>query len=441
MREGTIGGSGRLPRRAIVASPLIGVVSFALMLVVARSLDLPVNDPDGGVLGSPLNLIAAVMALFIALDVVPRAVVKVRREQVRFRPTVLATLRERWDMRRFAIVIGALLGFYLTYVAYRNLKSYLPFAIEGTHDEALLDLDRDMAFGNDPGTLLQDVLGRGVAAHLLSFVYLAYLPLVPVSLGIAVVWQRRMHRGLWYVAAVNLSWLLGVASYYAIPSLGPVFAEASIYSSLPETGVSRLQEVLAQHRVEVLADPHAADGVQSIAGFASLHIAIVFAAALIAQLLGLRRWVRVTLWTFLGLTFLATIYFGWHYVVDDVAGVAIGGLAVVVAAWMTGHKLRPKRLEEGEADVVGRGRGEQERVDPVEHPAVGAEQGAAVLHSGRALEQGLEQVAERGGNGDGHAQQQRFAGRQPGLPDRRGGDHGPGADDDAGDEALDRLGR
>jgi membrane-associated phospholipid phosphatase len=443
MREGTIGGANRLPRRAIVASPLIGVVTFAIMLVAANSLDLPVNDPDGSVLGSPLNLIAAVMALFIALDVVPRAILRERREHTRFRPTAMALLRERWTWRRLGIVVAALLGFYLTYVGYRNLKSFLPFANDETlHDDALLELDRDMAFGNDPGTLMQDILGTGVAAHVLSFVYLAYLLLVPVSLGIAVVWQRKLHRGLWYVAAVNLSWILGVASYYVVPSLGPIFAEPELYSALPETGVSRLQEALVEHRAEVIADPNAAEGVQSIAGFASLHIAIVFAAALVAQLLGLKRWVRVTLWAFLGLTFLATIYFGWHYIVDDIAGVAIGALAVVLGAWMTGHPLRrPSPSDEDEADVVGGRGGEQERVDPVEHAAVGAEQRAAVLHAGGPLEERLEEVPERGRNGDGQAEQQGLGGVEPRLPDRGGADDGRRADDDAGDEALDRLGR
>ena len=442
MREGTIGGSRRLPRRAVVASPLIGVATFALMLVVAGSLDLPVNDPDGGVLGSPLNLIAAVMALFIALDVVPRAILRERREHTRFRPTALALLRERWTWRRLAIVVGALLGFYLTYVGYRNLKSFLPFAIDDLHDSNLLELDRDMAFGTDPGTLLHDILGRGVAAHTLSFVYLAYLLLVPVSLGIAVVWQRKLHRGLWYVAAVNLSWILGVASYYAVPSLGPVFAEPELYASLPETGVSRLQEALVEHRAEVIADPHAAEGVQSIAGFASLHIAIVFVAALIAQLLGLKRWVRVTLWVYLGVTWLSTMYFGWHYVVDDIAGIAIGGIAVVVAAWMTGHPLtRPSPSDEDEDEVVG-GRGrEQQRVDAVEHSAVGAEQRAAVLHAGGPLEERLEQIPERSRNGDGQAEEQGVPGVDPGLPDRSDAHDGGRADDDAGDEALDRLGR
>jgi hypothetical protein len=61
----------------------------------------------------------------------------------------------------------------------------------------------------------------------------------------------------------------------------------------------------------------------------------------IAQLLGVRRAIRVGLWTFLALTFVATLYFGWHYIVDDIAGAAIGLLAVALGAAATGHSLRP----------------------------------------------------------------------------------------------------
>ena len=63
-----------------------------------------------------------------------------------------------------------------------------------------------------------------------------------------------------------------------------------------------------------------------IAGFASLHIAVILTAALVAHLVGAPRLLRIALWVFLGLTTLATVYFGWHYVIDDIAGVAIAVL-------------------------------------------------------------------------------------------------------------------
>jgi hypothetical protein len=109
-----------------------------------------------------------------------------------------------------------------------------------------------------------------------------------------------------------------------VPALGPAYAEKTLFYSLPDTGVAQLQNTLFDHRAEVMFDPHASSTVQSIAAFASLHIAVVFAAALIAQLAGAPRLL-------------------WHYVVDDVAGLAIGGIAVYAGARLTGVELSPLR--------------------------------------------------------------------------------------------------
>jgi hypothetical protein len=346
MPESKLDNIGTIPRRAIVASPLIGIVTFAAMVVAAISLDLPINDPDGAILGSPLVLIAVVMLVLIALDVIPRAIYRSRSALGKALATIKGVFRERWSVKRLAIVTAALLGFYLTYVGYRNLKSFLPFATSANHDQSLFQLDRDLAFGHDPGTLLHDLLGTGVAPYVLSTVYVFFLLFVPLSLGVAVVWQRRLHGGLWYVASMNFSWVLGTISYYAIPALGPVFVEPQLYSGLPNTSVSALQDSLLQHRGEVVADPHAAHGVQSIAAFASLHVAIVLTAAIIATLLAVRRAIKVGLWIFLALTFLATIYFGWHYIVDDIAGAAIGVVSVLVGAALTGHSIKPRAREQ-----------------------------------------------------------------------------------------------
>ncbi|HWM16458.1 MAG TPA: CDP-diacylglycerol--glycerol-3-phosphate 3-phosphatidyltransferase, partial [Microbacterium sp.] len=59
--------------------------------------------------------------------------------------------------------------------------------------------------------------------------------------------------------------------------------------------------------------------------------------SLIAHLLKVNRILRIALWTFLGLTMVATLYFGWHYIVDDIAGLMIGAIAVPIAGVATGH--------------------------------------------------------------------------------------------------------
>jgi membrane-associated phospholipid phosphatase len=314
--------------------------STVVAVSVAAALDLPLRDPDG-IAGPAYVRLPGILLLFVLADLVPRLVAR-RTVDAR------AVLRERWTRDRVLVVAVGLASFYATYVSYRNLKGALPFARPEVLDPALLELDRDLVLGQEPSTVLHDLLGTGVAAHLLSFVYLLFLAFVPLSLAAALVWGRSTRIGAWYVTALCLNWLLGTASYYLVPSLGPVFVQPGLYADLPETGVSALQRSLAGSRSEVLADPTGADTISGIAGFASLHCSIVFTAALIAHLVGLHVAVRIAMWLFLALTMLATAYFGWHYLVDDVAGLAIGAASVAVAAWATRerahHPERPGQL-------------------------------------------------------------------------------------------------
>jgi membrane-associated phospholipid phosphatase len=197
-----------------------------------------------------------------------------------------------------------------------------------------------MTGGTPPAQLLHDVLGTGIAAHVLSWVYLAFLVLVPASLALALVSRGRARDASWYVTALCLNWALGAASYYVLPSMGPVYSEPQLFWGLADTGTSQLQNSLLVSRWLVLTDPHGTTRINSIAAFASLHVSIWFTAALIAQLVIASRALRSILWVFFGLTVVATIYFGWHYLVDDVAGLAIGGVSVLLGAWGTGRFRR-----------------------------------------------------------------------------------------------------
>ena len=245
-----------------------------------------------------------------------------------FAGTLVRVFTERWWGRRGLIVLSALLSFYVTYISYRNLKSFLPFVTDANFDKELLESERWLFFGNDPAKLLHDLLGSGITAEVLSAVYLAFLTFVPISLAIALIWSKRLKVGITYVTALSICWILGALSYYLLPALGPVFAEPGAFAALPETGVTRLQETLLEHRNEVLANPHATNAVQSVAAFASLHTGVLFAAALVAHRARSQHWVRYGLWSLLGLTLIATVYFGWHYIIDDFAGLIIGAVAV-----------------------------------------------------------------------------------------------------------------
>jgi hypothetical protein len=328
-------------RRMLLAGPLVAIVSVIAALLTTDAAGLPLRDPDH-VAGRRLVLVLCLVAMLIGLDIVVRA----GRRSGRLRPSRAAMAgvrRERWTAGRGVAVASALASFYITYLAYRNLKSVVPLLRPGElFDRQLADLDRSLFGGNDPAALLHTVLGTGIPAHVMSAAYLLFFAFIPLTLACALVFSRDLQAGLFYTTAQSINWLLGAASYFLLPSLGPIYAEPAVFAKLPVSGVTQLQDLLLDQRLEFLRDPVAGTA-QSIAAFSSLHVSILFTGALAAHALGLWRPVRIGAWVLLGLTIAATIYLGWHYVLDDLGGLAIGAMAIALARVLTGFDLGTAR--------------------------------------------------------------------------------------------------
>ncbi len=320
----------------------VAAVTAAAAVVVALITGLPMRDPDG-IAGPSYIRLPLILALFFVIDMLPRAIRRVN-DMGQIWVSCRNVMQERWPWYRVRIALIGLGSFYVSYVGYRNLKNYLPTIRDERYDDWLSITDSILFLGADPGRLLHQVLGTGIAAHVLSFVYISYLLLVPLSLAAALVWNRNISLGFWYVTALCMNWSLGALSYYVLPSVGPRFIDAAYYrDALPTTGVSALQTGLWNSRLKVLLDPGVTDSIQGVAAFASLHVSVVFTAAYCAHRAGLNRFLRAALWTYLGLTTLATVYFGWHYFVDDIAALGIGWIAVTLAALATGNQARLSR--------------------------------------------------------------------------------------------------
>jgi hypothetical protein len=317
------------------------VLSLALAAVavtVASTYQLPLRDPDGVAVPTYVRLPIILLLAFLT-DVLPRAAWR-GRSPARFPRTLVAVVRERWPWEHIRFALVGLGAWYLTYAAFRNLKSFVPFVNRRLWDDTLERVDRIVWLGHDPATVLHHLFGTGWAAQFFSLVYVAWIVLVPVSLVIALVWSRDRTGGAWYVTAVAVDWVLGVATYFAVPTLGPVYDQPQDFTALPHTYVSTLQDSMIQDRYTVLYDPFGTHAVQTIAAFASLHVGIMVTVCLMAELLGLRRWIRSLMWVFLALTVLATVYLGWHYFADTLGGAVLGAAGVWIAALGTGNHVR-----------------------------------------------------------------------------------------------------
>jgi membrane-associated phospholipid phosphatase len=194
--------------------------------------------------------------------------------------------------------------------------------------------------------------------------------LIPVTLAVALVWTRHPAAGSWFVTAVAVDWLLGVATYFVLPTLGPIYSAPGDFDQLRHTYTTTLENNLWQDRVAVVpalgGDPHATDAVQTIAAFPSLHVGLMVTVCLFVTLAGMARWIRVTSWVFLALTVLATIYLGWHFSLDALGGAVLGTAAVWIAALGTGNHIggRPQLVDRGSYDLADEVEQHPERVSP-----------------------------------------------------------------------------
>ncbi len=298
------------------------VGAFAVVtLVRSWQVGIPLRDPHGAILVNRLGLTAGIFAVLVVIDGVLRTP---RRRSLR---AVVTTVRERWTGRRLLLAGSALLAYHVVYFCYHNLKSW--DVLNSPKDRMLLAWDRWLVLGHSPAVLLHDLLGQHVAAYSLLVIYESFSTIVSISFVAAVVLTDRIRDAYVFIASMVCVWILGVATYYAIPSLGPFWSAPREFAGLPHTMVQDTQARYLAQRAHLLAHPQAHDAFAQVSAFASLHVAVTCVILLMV------RYYRMRLLTwamsfFLAGTVLATIYLGWHFAVDDVVGAMIAVVSVAI---------------------------------------------------------------------------------------------------------------
>ena len=322
---------------------LWGVVVLFVLVAVwrSRSLGIPFRDPGGEWLRHRVLITGMVFVVLALIDAAWRA-----KRDGGFKGT-LRMLRDRWPARRLGLALVGLAAYHTTYFSYHNLKSWDVF--NTVRDDLLDKWDRWLFFGNSPAVLLHDLLGERFATYFLIVVYESFPTLVSAAFVAAVVLADRMRHGFVYLASAIWVWILGVGCYYLIPSLGPFDYSPQEFSGLPHTIVTATQAKYMGQRAHLLAHPEASDAAAQVSAFASLHVGVTCVILLMLRYYGYRRLTRV-LAVYLALTVVATVHLGWHFFVDDIAGVAIA----VAAVWLGDRTIYPRGHQPAPAGTLER---------------------------------------------------------------------------------------
>ncbi len=321
---------------------LIGVWAVIAVFALITALwsihvGVPLKDPYGVIFKRRFLWALALFGFLIVVDASMRSGIRSW--------TVAKTsgeLRRRWPNDRLVVALSGLLGYHIVYVCYRNLKSWDAF--NRPRDGDLLRLDSWLFLGHSPAALLHDLLGQGLAAHVLAAVYVSFTHLVPLALVSGLVFASRIRDGYVFLMSAMWVWILGVASYYLIPTLGPFASAPHDFDALAHTSITSGQAEYLVERAHLLQHPQAEHSFASISAFASLHVAFTFMVLLMLRYFGLRLAARLLGGYLIGVI-IATIYFGWHFVTDDVAGLILAYLAVLFARLMIYPHGRPTHVD------------------------------------------------------------------------------------------------
>jgi membrane-associated phospholipid phosphatase len=321
--------------RVVAIVVLFGLVTFAR----SRQVDIPLRDPHGKLFSAKILSTAQTLLVLVVIDILVRWFQGRRGGRSLWR-----TVRERWTPYRIGMILVALVAYQTVYLCYRNLKSWDVF--RAPQDDMLLRWDKWLFLGHSPAVLLHDLLGQDTAARLLGHWYEAFPMLVTVSLVAALAFTPTVRSAYVFVVSAMWAWIIGVGSYYLIPSLGPFDAAPAEFAGLTHTSIQTTQQTYLFQRANLLAEPGVGEHFAQISAFASLHCALTFLIVLMARYYGLPR-LAWAAGVFLAGTIVATVYLGWHFAVDDVAGLALAwasvqlGKLTVLGSWH--HRRDPAR--------------------------------------------------------------------------------------------------
>ncbi len=328
---GDDGAADREPDLGWLLRLSVVVVLFAAVgLWRSEVMDIPFRDPRGEWLKNRIVFTAGIVASLMVLDGGWRS----WRATGSLRGT-FGAVRRRWPTHRVAMLLAGLTAYHAIYFTYHNLKSWVVFRTP--QDAMLVEWERILFFGHDPAVLVHNALGEYWATWILIAIYESFPSFVSFCFPAALVFADRIRHGFVYIASAVWVWIFGVACYYLIPSLGPFDEQPENFAGLPHSMITDTQEKYLAQRAHLLADPQAGDAAAQIAAFASLHVGVTCVIWLMLRYYGYRR-IAIAWGLYLIGTIIATVHLGWHYFVDDIAGVAMA----VAAVWLGHRTIYPK---------------------------------------------------------------------------------------------------
>ncbi len=202
------------------------------------------------------------------------------------------------------------------FVVFIHLKNAIRTINPILYDQLLLSQEKFLFSGDLSFRVLYSIFGS-MTASFFSSCYMAFYPYVALLIYLIILNRNEAQKNR-FVTSFVLLWFVGILMVYLFPTLGPCFYQPFVYADLPHTEVTTIQQQLWNQKLSIDSGQ---GGVYLISGFPSLHLAVVILGSV--YLSKIHPFLGACSWIFSLLTVISTLYFGWHYVIDDLGSVIL----------------------------------------------------------------------------------------------------------------------
>jgi hypothetical protein len=238
---------------------------------------------------------------------------------------------------------------------YFLLKSSVYLINPRNWDRQLFDLDQNIHFGISPNLFFLELFNNTYFYRFMDLLYSAFYFIINLSYPALILVLAATHWRRTFATAYVLMWSLGCIGYLAVPCYGPVFTEPDQYeAALQEMPITAyVQNEIYKETLSLVRNPEGERIIRygGIAAFPSLHVGLVALFTLVSRTIS-KRWFHLNL-LILFLLILGSLITGYHYLIDDYAGLALaGGLYYLSHLWIQRWERRYDPIQA--EDISGR---------------------------------------------------------------------------------------
>ncbi|MDD5428095.1 MAG: phosphatase PAP2 family protein [Candidatus Omnitrophica bacterium] len=215
-----------------------------------------------------------------------------------------------------ALFLLFLMGIF--YVGISNIKPLVPLYSREVYDGLLLRADTLLLGGFDwPARICR--FHNPFLNKIFNISYLSLFPMFGVTISF-LAYTKNISAMRKFILSLMIVTLIGNLWHFLMPSMGDVYINPARYADISGVYVRNIQDFLYNKHLEILSAPGSFRTAPfiGIAAIPSVHIAnfliFMFAIRGYSRLLS-----AVYSVVFIGL-FCSTLYFGWHYIIDNIAG-------------------------------------------------------------------------------------------------------------------------